>query len=588
MNIAEYLINKIKDLGVDDIFCTAGEYNCDVLEIAEKDEAINLICCTNALNAGFAADGYARIKKYGVLITNYGAEELSALSALAGSCAENVPVIHIVITPSAAVLKNKELIPYGNAHGHIDTVKLYAKSASFLTRDNAKIEIDKAIKTLIKHKAPVYIAIPEDVAKLTIVDKTPNYEWQSDPETLNKAVERIVHKIMISERPIIIADSLIERFDSKIEFIEFVEKTGIPVTNFIEGLNSVPRDSETYLGTYFSEIANPAANGYINTTDCAISVGLMYGEKNTCGMKLPFENNFQIAIYGTYSYIDGEKFDNIKMSEVLSKVTKLLDFHKYETKPADIGYEKPSAPEGKLSAKYLYPRMQEFLQDTDIIFVESGSITLPSVYMRLPNKAKIYTQAVWNANGWATPAAFGACIACKDKKVVLITGDGSHLVSLTEISSMLRYNVKPTIIVLNNSGHTLNKLISSKLNEFNNILNIDYAKLVRSFEGEIWATKVETADDFDKALRVTKIMNKLCYIEAILSENDVSSITQKFADNIRKNKTTLIENINKSNKTQNTKTENDTKLTLTNTHDLNFETHTHKSLVEIESNGENQ
>ena len=56
---------------------------------------------------GYAADGYARIKGIGVIMTTLGVGELSAINALAGACAELVPVIHIVGYPSTIVQKKR-------------------------------------------------------------------------------------------------------------------------------------------------------------------------------------------------------------------------------------------------------------------------------------------------------------------------------------------------------------------------------------------------------------------------------------------------------------------------------------------------
>ena len=68
------------------------------------------ICCTNELNAGYAADGYARQKGYGALVATYGVGELSAINAIAGSYAENLPVIHIVGTPTTKNLSEKKTL----------------------------------------------------------------------------------------------------------------------------------------------------------------------------------------------------------------------------------------------------------------------------------------------------------------------------------------------------------------------------------------------------------------------------------------------------------------------------------------------
>ena len=110
MNTAEYLVRKLEELGVNDFFGLPGDYNFEILYAIENNPDTNWIGCTNELNAGYAADGYARERGYGAVITTYGVGELSAMNAIAGSFAENVPVVHIVGTPSSKHLENKTLI----------------------------------------------------------------------------------------------------------------------------------------------------------------------------------------------------------------------------------------------------------------------------------------------------------------------------------------------------------------------------------------------------------------------------------------------------------------------------------------------
>ena len=89
----DYVVQELVKLGITDVFGLPGDYNFNIVEAVEKNKDTNWIGCTNELNAGYAADGYARIKGYGALVTTYGVCELSAINAIAGSFAEFVPVI---------------------------------------------------------------------------------------------------------------------------------------------------------------------------------------------------------------------------------------------------------------------------------------------------------------------------------------------------------------------------------------------------------------------------------------------------------------------------------------------------------------
>ena len=145
-------------------------------------------------------------------------------------------------------------------------------------------------------------------------------------------------------------------------------------------------------------------------------------------------------------------------------------------------------------------------------------------------------QTLWGAIGWATPAALGACIAKPKSRVILITGEGAHQISAMEIGTMLKTGVKPIVIVINNNGYTTERLLSDNSHaKFNDITQMNYSKFARAFEGDVWATKVNSEEDLDKALKVTQIMNKMCYIEVCTDKFDAPQLMLDIAKKINNN-----------------------------------------------------
>lgn len=580
MNTAEYLIKRLEELGINNVFGVPGDYNFDLIYPLENHPAVKWTGCTNELNAGYAADGYARLKGYGAVITTYGVGELSVINAVAGAYAENIPLINIVGTPATKSISKKERLHHNfqdvNYYRFMEAYKSVTAACVFLTRDNAKLEIDRAIKVLIKEKKPVYLAIPSDIAKMEISDRNVTYEWMSDKDTLEEAVAKISEKINKSKNPIILGDVLIKRFSADIEYKEFVLKAGIPVTNFLMGTNITDMSYEKYLGGYFGEYKNPIVQKYLNDTDCLIAVGVVYNDLNSFGMTLPYKINNHIAIYGTYTYIDGKKFNNIKMSDVLKGITEKIDTKEIKIEKINIGYKHKYAENEPITSDFIYTRLQEFFKEKDIVFAETGTIPYGIAQTLFPKDVDIEFQSMWGSIGWATPAVLGANLAKPKSRVILITGEGAHQMTAIEIGNMLRCGIKPIIIVINNKGYTTERLISNNQNAgFHNTIQINYSKFSRAFEGDIWATKVVTAEDFDKALKVTQIMNKMCYIEVCTDFLDAPSILKDFAESAKKKKEKEIapQTITPNNNTK--KNFEDIELTATSSN-TEFETVVHK------------
>jgi len=97
--VIQHVLGRLKDIGINDVFAVAGDFAFPIHDAIVQYPNINYIGCCNELNAGYAADGYARIHGVGCVSTTYGVGELSAISAVGGAYAENVPVFHLVHRP---------------------------------------------------------------------------------------------------------------------------------------------------------------------------------------------------------------------------------------------------------------------------------------------------------------------------------------------------------------------------------------------------------------------------------------------------------------------------------------------------------
>ena len=118
MKLAEFILYLIKKQNVRHIFGVPGDYNLAFLDFIEADPDMQWIGSCNELNASYAADGYARNNGFSVLVTTHGVGELSSMNGIAGSYAENVPVLHIVGYPSTKALNDELPIHHTFANGN--------------------------------------------------------------------------------------------------------------------------------------------------------------------------------------------------------------------------------------------------------------------------------------------------------------------------------------------------------------------------------------------------------------------------------------------------------------------------------------
>lgn len=539
ISVVDYLVCQLEKLGINEVFGLPGDFNFNIVEAIEKNKNTNWIGCTNELNAGYAADGYARVKGYGAIVTTYGVGELSAINAIAGSYAEYVPVIKIVGVPSTSNIAKNALLHHNFANpDYYAFERAYSnvvQTTAYLDKNNAKEEIDRVLSVLINEKRPVYLAIPDDVCEMEIDDISNIQKYESDKKSLHLAIEHIVTLLNKSQNPVVIADILVERFEAKDEFFRFLENTKYPATTFLMGKTLIDWNYEGYLGTYLGQSQNKAAYECVNNSSCVITIGAIYSDLNTFGFDYNYNPQSMIDIEGTYTIVENVRYENVLMKDILFELAKIAPKNKMPyPKKENSNVSADFSANEQLSSDFIYYQMEKFIKNDDIVFSETGIVEFGFAPMDLPKGVKLYNQVLWGSIGWATPAAFGAMMAKKDKRVILFSGEGSHQLTAQEVSSMMRYNLKPIIIILNNSGYTVERfLCKNPMDKFNDISSWDYSKLPNVFKGEAYSTQARTNKEFLEALEIAKEKqkDKLCYIEIFTDKMDSAPLAKKIMKN---------------------------------------------------------
>ena len=547
ITVSDYLIQELSKLGIKDFFGLPGDYNFNILGSIENNPDTNWIGCTNELNAGYAADGYARINGYGALVTTFGVGELSAMNAIAGSFAENIPVFKIVGVPATKYIEQNTLLHHNFSNpDYFAFQRAYAnvvEATAFLDCQNAKQEIDRMIQIFIREKRPVYLAIPVDICKMEIENNPEIEQPVSNQKNLKEAAEHALNLIKTSDFPVILADVLAKRFNATDEMKKFADTSGLPLCTMLMGKSLIDEDNEMYLGTYLGSYDNLYAYKYVNNSDCVISIGTIISDLNTFSFDIKFDPSQYINIQGTYTIIENKKYENVLMKDILAVLCEKIEKRDIVIETEKRGFEKTEQPDNKkLTADYIYPRLQEFLKPGDIIFSETGLTKFGIAPMRLPEDCILNNQVLWGSIGWATPAAFGAAIADKSRRVVLITGEGAHQLTAQEISTIMRHNLNIIIIVINNSGYTIERILSDNpMDKYNDIAKWNYSKLPSVFAGEYRSIRVHSESEFDKALKDTENEpNKLYYIEVLTDMFDVPYLTKRVVKKLRNQDKTFV------------------------------------------------
>ena len=187
-----------------------------------------------------------------------------------------------------------------------------------------------------------------------------------------------------------------------------------------------------------------------------------------------------------------------------------------------------------ITADALYPRWANFFRPNDVIMTDTGTSSLGLAFAQLPPGAEFHNQTLWASIGWATPAAFGAAIGAPDRRLILITGEGSHQMTAQEISQFGRHGLRPIIFVLNNSGYLSERLLCKDMAlAYNDIAAWNYAELPHALGCQRWFNaRVSSCGVLDDALKTAEQADGAAYIEVVTDAYAAPPMYKKLHENV--------------------------------------------------------
>jgi pyruvate decarboxylase len=500
IDLAEFIFTRLKQVGVDSIHGVPGDYNLTALDYIQP-AGIHWVGNANELNSGYAADGYARIKGIGAVITAFGVGELSAINAIGGAYAEMAPVVHLVGTPPTAAQDNGVCLHHSLGDGNF---RLFAEMAAKVTvaqanlRDpsSATAEVDRCLRECFMQSRPVYIELPTNMVKTQVLKSAldrpvdlslpPNDEGFEDAE-----VDLILDKIYGSKQPFIIVDGFTSRYGISEEADELVRITGFPTSTTPFGKGIVNETYPNFHGIYAGVAGKQVYMPWAQSCDLVLRLGPLNSDVNTFGFTTVPDARATITFHRDSVDIGGtsqsHEYRNLHVKPLLRKVLDRLDKSKlprYNPYP-DLGYPveqlkalAPTQGDDIIDQDTFWLRISEFFRSGDIILTETGTPSVGGRDMILPPHTDLINSSIWLSIGYMLGAAQGAALAQRDMiaarkrpagRTILFEGDGSLQMTAQSISDMIRNRLDITIFVINNDGYTIERWIHGMKANYNDV-----------------------------------------------------------------------------------------------------------------------
>ena len=542
MEIGHFLNQRLTALGIQHVFGVPGDFNLSYLEQIEEHDALEFVGNCNELNAAYAADGYARVHGFSALVTTYGVGDLSALNGIAGAYAENIPMVHISGIPPLHAVQSGALIHHTLVDGNYDNImncmKEFTVAQTRLTPANAAAEIDRVLKQCFLERRPVHIQLPSDITHIQIeVDEAPlKFKLtDSDPQILLHVVNEITTALAQAKKPIFLVDIEADRFGVTDLILAIAEKASIPFASLSTAKNIMNESSNLYLGTYVGGASQPHIRQAVEDSDCLISIGVRLTDVGTGYFTQQLPQKY-IHLTRQHATVFSQDYPAVNLQQVLEGVYQQVPAKKV-SKPmleTPVVEKNVSSADDQdlLSHDVLWRHVGQFFQDQDIIIGEVGTSNSALSGVRLPQTAKYISQPVWGSIGYTLPALLGTLFAAPKRRQILFIGDGSIQLTIQELSTIIRHDLKPIIFVLNNGGYTIERLILGEKAVYNDIQNWNYTEIGQAFNGKNSYQKyiVETVGQLKSTLENLQQSDSMVVIELKLPAMDAPLSLHKFAD----------------------------------------------------------
>jgi indolepyruvate decarboxylase len=430
--VIEHVLRRLNEIGVHDVFGVAGDYAFPVNDAIVGHPAINWIGCCNELNAAYAADGYARMRGVGAVCTTYGVGELAAMSAIAGSYAEHLAVFHLVGTPNLPTQEGRALVHHTLGNGEFDLFSRMAEAvvcaSAIMTPHNAASETERLIAAALYHRRPVYMAFPSDVANSPVLVGAPSLSLPlSDPESLAAATDAVTAALNTAGRACVLPGVLLRRVGLQGAAAAFVDASGLPFATMFGDKSVLGEDHPGYIGMYSGRLMEEPVRAFVESCDVVVMIGAILTDGNTAGFTARLDPDKTINIDHHRTTVGHTVYRNVEIADILTQLSGRIttSFQRPASTPGTLG-PVVNGGDDPITADALYPRWAKFFRPNDVIITDTGTSSLGLAFAQLPQGAEFHNQTLWASIGWATPAAFGVAIGAPDRRLILITGEGSH------------------------------------------------------------------------------------------------------------------------------------------------------------------
>lgn len=504
---SEVIASALADSGIDTIFTLAGGHFLPTYEAIGSQKRIEIIAARHELGAGYMASGYALASgKTGVVFSGApGPGATNLVTPVANAFADSIPLLVLTGQVDRRYM-NRNILQYA------DNIALFNQFCKSSLQAVSAIEIPNLIATSLQiassnRPGPVQLDIPQNIqAELSNeYRKIEMAKLSSNPPSAN-IIDQVINLINESTRPIIISGHGVIRSNGTDSLSECAQLLGAPVATSRSGIGSINSANEHSIGMLGFYGTNTASEA-VASADLVIVIGCSLGEQTTYGWKPDlFSETSKIIqvdidpkqpnlVYGVDIGIQCDAaFFLSTLVERLSSKTKSTWYSK---KPKPMPAK--NNPANGLSAADVLQSLNKFISDKTLLSGDIGNHRLWICdQLEITCPERLLQSCEFDAMGFSLPAAIGAAISDRNRKIVSISGDGGFIHTMGELAVIKELNLSIAIVIFIDGALGILKHQAEEMwgrDYFVDLQPIEFTKVAEGFG--IPAERIDKIEDLD-------------------------------------------------------------------------------------------
>ncbi|MGI6030500.1 MAG: biosynthetic-type acetolactate synthase large subunit [Eubacteriales bacterium] len=455
-------VKALKAEGVDTIFAYPGGYVLGELDELYKEEEIELVLPRHEQGLIHAAEGYARSTgKVGVCLVTSGPGATNLITGIADANYDSTPLVCFTGQVPMNLIGN-------DAFQEVDIVGITRSITKYSVMVTKREDLGRIIKEAFYiartgRPGPVVVDLPADVMAEKGDNSYPSEvflrSYRPNTSVHVGQLKKAMNLLHNAKRPLFLAGGGINIAHENKRFRELVELTGVPVITTVMGKGAIPTNHPLYVGNVGMH-GSWASNQAISECDVLFSIGTRFNDRITG----------KISEFATRAKIIHLDIDTASISRnihvdipIVAPVDVALDKMLEMAKSQDtekwlhkIATWKETCPLDMREYRGFSPKqVVEQIHDTfdnSIVVTDVGQHQMwTTQFYELDENRKLITSGGLGTMGFGLPAAIGAQIGNRDKRVIAICGDGGVQMCIQELATATIQELPLVLVIMNNS-----------------------------------------------------------------------------------------------------------------------------------------